>query len=128
MLSCFITFFVAITSIGSTLWCCLTRIFLLFSPIADGITTGSLGFLILLFFNSISLVPSFSSLFSTLTWLEILFVYEFICWYFGDFTSRTARTFDGKHLLITFNCASLYWLAMLSKLSTYFASSFPILL
>ena len=62
-----ITFFVAITSIGSTLWCCLTRIFLLFSPIADGITTGSLGFLILLFFNSISLVPSFSSLFSTLT-------------------------------------------------------------
>ena len=50
----------------------LVKIFFLFTPIVDGITTGSLGLLLLLFSNNISLVPALFLVFSILTWSDIL--------------------------------------------------------
>ena len=46
------------------------------------------------------------------------------CWYFGDFSSNTALTFNGNFAAIIFNCVCVYCEAISSKLETY-CSSFP---
>ena len=103
--------------------------FLFFSKLtALGTTTGfdkmssfTLGF------NSFSLVPDLSSPF-VLNLSETFALNAITCWYLGDFSSKTALTFKGKNLQITFNCISLYCAAILLKLSIYLSSFFPSLL
>ena len=117
--------------IGSTSWILFFILDIFLTPFIltdDGIITGFESiFSLLSVFNNFSLVPDVCSFFTVcaLKLLDILLLKDIICWYFGDFSSSTALTFNGKNCAINLNCASVYWVAILLKLSIYFSSFLP---
>ena len=94
---------------------------------ADGITIGLVIFPacpIFLSLISFFIVPSILVEATPLT-LCIPPDTDISCWYLSQFASKTAFTFIGKQLTIIFNCSSVYWIAILLKLSEYLAVFLP---